>query len=34
MDKKYIMILAALLVGYMAHDQIAKLPGVNKLPQF
>jgi hypothetical protein len=32
MKKEYVVVLLAVLAGYMLHDQIAKLPLVNKLP--
>lgn len=32
MKNKYVMYGALLLLGYVLKDQIAKVPGVNKLP--
>lgn len=32
MNKKYVAVLIGVLVGYVAKDQIARLPLVNKIP--
>ena len=32
MNHKYLVYAGLILVGYVLHDQIAKLPLVNKIP--